>query len=86
MGQLIDDLLVFSRLGRQEIRVSEMDMGKLAKAVSEELKLSVPERKIEFNIKTLPPTQGDHSMIRQVFANLLLQCCQIHKTQGNGSD
>jgi signal transduction histidine kinase len=71
MGQLIDDLLVFSHLGRQEIRVSEMDMGKLAKAVSDELKVTVPERKIDFTIKRLSPTHGDQSMIRQVFANLL---------------
>jgi signal transduction histidine kinase len=71
MGQLIDDLLLFSRLGRQEIRVSEMDMGKLAKAVSEELKLAVPERKLRFTINTLIPAQGDQAMIRQVFVNLL---------------
>ena len=71
MGQLIDDLLVFSRLGRQEIRVSEMNMGNLAKAVSEELKLTVPERKLKFTINTLIPAQGDQAMIRQVFVNLL---------------
>jgi PAS domain S-box-containing protein len=71
MGQLIDDLLLFSRLGRQGIRVSEMDMGKLAKAVSDELKLIIPERKIHFTIKPLSPIHGDQAMIRQVFANLL---------------
>ena len=71
MGQLIDDLLVFSRLGRQEIRASGIDMGKLAKAVSEELKLAVPERKLKFTINTLIPAQGDQAMIRQVFVNLL---------------
>ena len=71
MGQLIDDLLVFSRLGRQEIRISGIDMGKLAKAVSEELKLAVPERKLKFTIYTLIPAQGDQAMIRQVFVNLL---------------
>jgi signal transduction histidine kinase len=71
MGQLIDDLLAFSRLGRQEIRVSEMDMGKLAKSVSEELKLAVPERKLNITINTLIPAQGDQAMVRQVFVNLL---------------
>ena len=71
MGQLIDDLLVFSHLGRQEIRTSGIDMGKLAKAVSEELKLAVPERKLKFTINTLIPAQGDQAMIRQVFTNLL---------------
>jgi PAS domain S-box-containing protein len=71
MGQLIDDLLVFSQLGRQEIKASDIDMGRLASAVSKELGLSTPDRKIELNIKTLPSSQGDSSMIRQVFANLL---------------
>ena len=71
MGQLIDDLLVFSRLGRQELRALSIDMGKLAKAVSEELKLAVPERKLKFTINTLIPAQGDQAMIRQVFVNLL---------------
>ncbi len=71
MGQLIDDLLLFSRLGRQELRASGIDMGKLAKAVSEELKLAVPERKLKFTINTLIPAQGDQAMIRQVFVNLL---------------
>ncbi len=71
MGQLIDDLLLFSRLGRQELRASGIDMGKLARAVSEELKLAVPERKLKFNINTLIPAQGDQAMIRQVFVNLL---------------
>jgi len=71
MGQLIDDLLLFSRLGRQEIRASDIDMGKLAKAVSEELKLAVPERKLKFTINALIPAQGDQAMVRQVFVNLL---------------
>lgn len=71
MGQLIDDLLLFSRLGRQELRASSIDMGKLAKAVSEELKLAVPERKLKFTINTLIPAQGDQAMIRQVLVNLL---------------
>jgi signal transduction histidine kinase/DNA-binding response OmpR family regulator len=71
MGQLIDDLLLFSRLGRQGLRASDIDMEKLAKAVSEELKLAVPERKLKFTINTLIPAQGDQAMIRQVFVNLL---------------
>jgi len=71
MGQLIDDLLVFSRLGRQVLRDLSIDMGKLAKAVSEELKLAVPERKLKFTINTLIPAQGDQAMIRQVLINLL---------------
>jgi PAS domain S-box-containing protein len=79
MGQLIDDLLVFSRLGRQELRASGIDMGELAKAVSEELKFAVPERKLKFTINTLIPTQGDQAMIRQVFVNLLSNAIKFTK-------
>jgi two-component system sensor kinase len=71
MGQLIDDLLLFSRLGRQEIRRSDINMEKLVKTVFEELKLAVPERKLQFTINALIPAQGDQAMIRQVFVNLL---------------
>ncbi len=71
MGQLIDDLLVFSRLGRQEVRLSDIDLERLAKSVFKELKLTVPERKVQFTIDTLPPSFGDRAMIRQVFVNLL---------------
>jgi len=55
MGQLIDDLLVFSRLGRQEIKFSDIDMVKLAKTVLKELKPDAHERKVGFNINKLPP-------------------------------
>jgi len=71
MGQLIDDLLAFSRLGRQQMATSNMDMGKLAKAVFKELKATAPERTIQFKINTLTAAHGDRSMIRQVFVNLL---------------
>jgi PAS domain S-box-containing protein len=71
MGQLIDDLLVFSRLGRQEISISDVDIEKLARNVFKELKPTVSEREIQFEIKELPSAPGDQSTIRQVFANLL---------------
>ncbi|VVB84695.1 Methanogenesis regulatory histidine kinase FilI [uncultured archaeon] len=71
MGQLIDDLLTLSRLGRKQMEISEIDMGKLAKEVFDELKAAAPERTVQLDINTLPPAHGDRSMIRQVFVNLL---------------
>jgi len=71
MGQLIDDLLAFSRMGRQEISVRDIDMEELTKAVFEELEASASERKLELNVNSLPLAHGDPAMIRQVFVNLL---------------
>jgi PAS domain S-box-containing protein len=71
MGQLIDDLLSFSRLGRKEMYTSRIDMNALAAAVFEELiKEENPER-IDFELARLPMARGDSSLIRQVWVNLL---------------
>src|SRR5262249_9675779 len=71
MGQLIDDLLAFSRLGRQEMRPAEIEMNGLTRSVCAELTATEPERKLDFNLQPLPPAHGDQSMVRQVLVNLL---------------
>ncbi len=71
MGRLIDDLLAFSRLGRQEMRPAEIKMSELTRTVCAELTATAPERKLQFNLQPLPPAHGDQSMIRQVLVNLL---------------
>ena len=79
MGQLIDDLLAFSRLGRKEIDLSGINMDKVAKAVFDGLKATVPERILHLNMKTIPPAHGDRSMIHQVFVNLLSNAIKFTK-------
>jgi len=71
MGQLIDDLLTFSRLGRQEMVKSEIDMGDLARSVFDELAAEVGERAITLTVHPVPPAYGDQALIRQVLVNLL---------------
>ncbi|HEX5082877.1 MAG TPA: ATP-binding protein [Blastocatellia bacterium] len=71
MGRLIDDLLAFSRLGRQEMRPEGIKMNELAADVCAELAATSPERKLQFNLQPLPAAHGDQSMVRQVFVNLL---------------
>jgi light-regulated signal transduction histidine kinase (bacteriophytochrome) len=71
MGELIDDLLEFSRLGRRPMRCREIDMQELARAVFENLTSAAPERAPRIEIGALPPAMGDVSMVRQVFANLI---------------
>lgn len=71
MGALIDDLLKFSRLRRQEVTYSRVDMEALVQDVLRELKGDVAERTVQFEIAPLPPAWGDQAMLRQVWQNLL---------------
>lgn len=69
MGQLIDDILKFSRTSRLEMNFSEIDMEGLAHSVIEELQ--PVGRTLQAEIEPLPACMGDHSMMHQVFVNLL---------------
>ncbi len=71
MGQLIDDLLSFSRLGKKELVRTQIDMQLLAKNVVNELLQSEPENKCRFNIDVLSPIKADQVMIKQVLLNLV---------------
>src|SRR5712691_7993262 len=59
MGQLIEDLLAFSRLGRNKMSSSSIDMDDLARSVLDNLQADAPERKVECSLQRLPPTRGD---------------------------
>ncbi len=71
MGQLIDDLLSFSRLSRKEIYSSKIDMKALATSVFNELMKVENQERIDFQVTKLPPMQADPSLLRQVWVNLL---------------
>jgi PAS domain S-box-containing protein len=71
MGQLIDDLLAFSRISRQEIRKSKIDLTRMITSIIEELKAAEQERSVDVTMHTLPTVAGDSTMIRQAFMNLL---------------
>jgi signal transduction histidine kinase len=71
MGDLIDDLLSFSRIGRAEARMSSVDLQQLVKEVLEELTQETRGREISWKIGRLPMCWGDRSMLRLVITNLL---------------
>ncbi|MHB2016881.1 MAG: PAS domain-containing sensor histidine kinase [Candidatus Xenobia bacterium] len=70
MGQLIDDLLAFSRLGRKPIEGNSVNMQELARAVFDEVRQTNPGREMTVPAP-LPRAWGDVAMIRQVLTNLL---------------
>ena len=71
MGQLIDDLLSFSRLGRQAISMRDIDMAELAENIWQELLTANPGRRMTLKMADLPAAFGDPPLITQVLTNLL---------------
>jgi signal transduction histidine kinase len=69
MEQLIDDLLAYSRLGKQALYHAPVSMNELIESVLDELRMIYPDG--EVTIKNLTPCMGDERMLRQVFINLL---------------
>jgi light-regulated signal transduction histidine kinase (bacteriophytochrome) len=70
MGQLIDDLLTFSRLGRQSLSVAEIDMKRMVEDVLKEVHVA-GEGRSPLVLEALPPARGDATLLRQAWSNLL---------------
>ena len=71
MGQLIDDLLAFSRLGRKAMNLVELDMTELARATYAGLNGPQDAVNVELHLATLPRAKGDRVLLGQVWANLM---------------
>lgn len=70
MGHLIDDLLTFSRLGRKDLQLSQVNMNELADVVIAELR-AASKRIPEINLHHLHPVEADISLLKHVLINLL---------------
>lgn len=71
MERLIDDLLEFSRLGRQHVSVTDLDMNRMVARTLEELVTPIDSRHIDFEVEELLPSRGDREMIQRVWQNLI---------------
>ncbi len=71
MGNLIDDLLTFSRLGRMALQKADIDLSRLVEEVQSDFAVETRERKIEWLIHPLPVVRSDQSLLRMVLVNLL---------------
>lgn len=71
MNNLIDDLLAFSKLGKQETFFSLVNMRDIADSVYQDLAPEKEKEKITFILHDIPPAFGDASMIKQVWVNLI---------------
>ena len=71
MGQLIDNLLEFSRIGKQGISMVNVSIDDIVSSVIKELKQEAPGRKVTVIVKKLGNINGDRNMLKQVFINLI---------------
>ncbi|HLZ39872.1 MAG TPA: ATP-binding protein [Candidatus Sulfotelmatobacter sp.] len=71
MGVLIDDLLNLSRLTSSAMRSENVDLSAIARAITEDLRRSAPDRKVEFVIAPKAEVVGDAHLLQIVMDNLL---------------
>lgn len=81
MGNLIDDLLAFSRIGRAEARTTAVDLQQLVADVTLEIGTQSNGRDISWNIGALPVCYGDRALLRVVFVNLISNAVKFSSTR-----
>jgi signal transduction histidine kinase len=81
MERLIDDLLAFSRLGRQPLSVHPVQLDDLVRQTIDELRAGHDDRKIEFAVGKLGIVQADPALLQQVLVNLLGNAIKFTRDQ-----
>lgn len=81
MGQLIDDLLAFSRIGRAEMRDERVNMQRIIEQLIAQMQPDLAGRNIEWKIGGLPEVRGDQNLLRQVWMNLLDNAVKYSRRQ-----
>jgi signal transduction histidine kinase len=81
MGQLIDDLLAFSRIGRKEADTTIVSLEQLVREAQNEVAQEIDRRNINWKIGKLPACYGDRSMLRLVLVNLVSNAVKFTRTR-----
>ena len=71
MRGLIDDLLLFSKLGYQEYTLKKTDLNAVVTQVQDDLQLLIADKKAKIEVKLLPQVLGESKKLYQVFLNLI---------------
>lgn len=81
MGRLIDDLLSFSRMGREEMMKTVVSIDRLVKEAIKELGAYAKQGEIEWEIGQMPDVYGDPSMLKLVIVNLVSNALKFSRTR-----
>lgn len=71
MGHLIEDLLIFSCMGKSEILMTTVNMEKLVRDIIDEIGRETNVQSVEWNLGNLPNVEGEPLMLRVLFTNLI---------------
>jgi len=83
MNQLIDDLLIFSRMGRKDIKKTKNNMKTIINEARETFDLDIKENKISVIVDDMPEVNLDAAMIRQVWENLIANAIKFTGNEKN---
>jgi signal transduction histidine kinase len=81
MGDLIDDLLAFSRMGRSSLKPQHVPLEPLTLEARAEVELDVAGRQIVWTIQPLPTAYADPALLRMVLVNLLSNAVKYSGTR-----
>lgn len=81
MSKLIEDLLAFSRVGRQPVNKGLVDISALARAIINELAKAEVEDRLTVSIAALPSVEADSGLLRQVLFNLIANAIKFSRKQ-----
>jgi PAS domain S-box-containing protein len=81
MGQLIDELLAFSRIGQSEMQLTEVNLDRLVKEALKAFQVETKERKIVWDIHPLPAVRADRALLGLVLVNLISNAVKFTGTR-----
>jgi PAS domain S-box-containing protein len=79
MGNLIDDLLLYSHVSHRPHETESIDLNEKVQRVLEDLDLDIEEKRATINVAKLPVVQGYRRQLQQLFQNLISNALKYSK-------